>query len=351
MQLKSKKYDLADWSAWQELAYEQRWTDGLPVTPPTEQMVAEMLQYIKKDPQESLGSVPPRHGEATIEKIAINCVMAGCKPEYMPVVIAALKAMLEDAFNLNGVQCTTHNVAPLTVVSGPIAKELGFNSRDNVYGGGSRANATVGRAVRLIMWNIGKGYPAEIDKSTIGHPGKYTYCIAEDADANPWEPLHIERGCPPGSSGVTVFGCEAPHSVSSGNVMPFYMLTSVADTMSALGNNNSHVMGQTLVTFCPEATKILKREGWAKRDVKEFLFEKARRRLGETRHTAHDWDLCNQFMPKWIDRNDDSVMKPVVKEPEDIHVTVCGGSGCFNSVCPGWGDMGGFAVTKEIELP
>ncbi|MBI2908321.1 MAG: hypothetical protein HYX92_11790 [Chloroflexi bacterium] len=351
MDLRAKRYDVVDPDAFLELAYEQRWTDGLPVAPPTEEKVTRILQYLKVDPQESLGTVAPRHGEATMEKIAINCAMAGCKLEYTPVVIAALKAMLEEPFNLNGVQCTTHSVTPLTIVSGPIVKELGFNSKDGVYGGGSRANATVGRAVRLIMWNIGKAYPGDMDKATIGHPGKYTYCIAEDADANPWEALHVERGCAPDSSGVTVFGCEAPHSVSSGNVMPFYMLTSLADTMSALGNNNSHVMGQTLVTFCPEATKILKREGWKKQDVKEFLFEKARRRLGETRNTAHDWDLANMFMPKWIDRDDDSVLKPVVKGPEDIHVTVCGGSGCFNSVCPGWGEMGGFAVTKQIEIP
>ncbi|MFH1486526.1 MAG: hypothetical protein ABIH46_10675 [Chloroflexota bacterium] len=131
----------------------------------------------------------------------------------MPVVVAALKAMLDDTFHLNSVQCTTHCVSPLNIVSGPIEEELGFNSKGNVYGGGSRANATVGLAVRLILWNIGGGYPGTSDKATQGHPGKYTYCIAEDERANPWEPLHVERGCAPGGSGVTVFACEAPHAV------------------------------------------------------------------------------------------------------------------------------------------
>ncbi|HEY6364856.1 MAG TPA: hypothetical protein VI585_08695, partial [Candidatus Binatia bacterium] len=165
-----------------EEIYRLGWTDGLPVILPTPRLVQRILDYLGRDAQQVIGIIPPYQGVATMEKIAVNCVMAGCLPEYVPVVLAALRAMLTDRFNLNGVQATTHCAAPLLIVSGPAVERLGFNSRDNVFAGGCRANAAVGRAIRLILWNIGGGRAGELDKAVLGHPGKWSYCIAEEKE-------------------------------------------------------------------------------------------------------------------------------------------------------------------------
>ena len=200
-----------------EAIYRLGWTDGLPAIPPTAPLVEAVLKYLGRDPDEVIGQVPPKNRVATVEKVAVNCVMAGCLPQYAPVVIAALEAMLDNAFNLNGVQATTNCVSPLAIVSGPAVQRLGFNSGDNVFGGGSRANAAVGRAIRLILWNLGGGYPGEIDRATLGHPGKYTFCIAEDGPGNPWESCHREQGFLEEASCVTMFACEAPHHIATGS--------------------------------------------------------------------------------------------------------------------------------------
>src|SRR6185436_20055530 len=152
----------------------------------------------------------PKDGIATIEQIAINCVMAGCAPEHVPVVIAALEAMLEPEFNLHGVQATTNPCAPLAVVSGPAVKKLGFHAKEGAFGGGSRASACVGRAIRLVLWNIGGGIPGETDMASQGQPAKYLFCAAENAEQSPWEPLHVERGLDPEDSAVTMFACQSP---------------------------------------------------------------------------------------------------------------------------------------------
>src|SRR5688572_8642782 len=197
MQLASTIFEAADLEAAIELCFEKKWTDGLPVVPPTRGAIERILAYLKRDPQDVVGIVPPRNGVATIEKIAINCAMAGCRPEYVPIVLAAVEAMLEERFNLNGVQTTTHACAPLAMVSGPAVKKLGFNTRGGGTGHGCRASATIGRAVRLVRWNIGGCFPGEPCKTTLGQPGYFSFCVAEDAESNPWEALHVERGFDP----------------------------------------------------------------------------------------------------------------------------------------------------------
>jgi hypothetical protein len=177
-----------------ELYYERGWTDGLPIVPPTEDRVARMLSGTIRNAQEVVGEVPPGQGEGTVEKIAINAVMVGCTPDAMPVILAALEAMLEEPFNLYGIQATTHPVAPLLIVNGPIRNKIGINSGYNVFGQGTRANATIGRAIRLILVNLGGGIPGKLDRSTQGQPSKYSFCIAENEEASPWAPLHVERG-------------------------------------------------------------------------------------------------------------------------------------------------------------
>ena len=189
------------------------WTDGLPIVPPTEERVARMLAGTDFDPSCSLGPMPPSWGEATIAKLAVNAVMAGCTPEYFPVIVTAVRAMLAKPFNLYGIQGTTNPATPVLIVNGPITREIGINARGNLFGPGFRANATIGRAIRLIMTTIGGGVPQQADKAMLGNPAKYTCCFAENEAQSPWPPLHVERGFAPGTSTVTVFGGAAPANI------------------------------------------------------------------------------------------------------------------------------------------
>src|SRR3954468_13413424 len=267
-----------------ELCYRENWTDGLPVIPATEPALRKILDYLKRDPQEVVGIIPPRRGIATIEKIAINCVMAGCLPEYVPVVLAALEAMLEPDFNLEGVQTTTNPCAPLVMVGGPAVKTLGFNTKDCALGHGSRANAAIGRAVRLILWNIGGGYPGAPCRTTHGHPGYYSFCIAEDADTNPWEPLQVTRGFKKDDTVVTVTAVDAPHATASGALVNSsdQVLTQIADAIARLGSNNVYG-GHTVLVFGPMAAKNLADGGYDKARVAEELKKRATRPASEVR--------------------------------------------------------------------
>ncbi|MDP2953962.1 MAG: hypothetical protein Q8O76_11685, partial [Chloroflexota bacterium] len=338
MELKSRRVEVDDALEAIELFFERRWSDGLPIVPPTPDKVEEMIRYAGRDPREELGSVPPRYGVATIEKLAINSVMAGCLPQYFPVVIAAVEAMLEPRFNLNGIQTTTHCNEPLLIVNGPIVKELGINAGDSVFGGGFRANATIGRASKLILWNLGQSYPSETDKSTFSHPGRFSFCIAENEEASPWEPLHVERGLPPGSSAVTVFACEAPHSILSSGPAETVLRT-VWHSMATLGNNNIDLGGETLVLISARNAAQFEREGWSKQRVKQYIWEKARLPRALVASAG--------LFPGRLKTEEIAL----TKGPEDIHVVVAGGFGQFCACCPGWGDLGGFAITKEIKVP
>src|SRR5262249_13850060 len=196
-----------------ELFMESGWTDGLPIVPPTPELVRRMVG--DSDPQEFIGYIPPKYGGATIEKMAINAVMAGCKPAYLPVIISGGKAMLTETFNLQGVQSTTPISTPTFVGKGPIARALTINSKAARLGSGFRPNATMGRALRLIMMNLGGGIPGETDKATFGHPGKYAYLWAENEEEAPWEPFHVERGFRLEESTITAFPCESPHNINN----------------------------------------------------------------------------------------------------------------------------------------
>ena len=194
--------------------YAEGWTDGLPIIPPTADLVEEMLRYTDRDRHDVVADIVPRGGQATIEKIAINAVMTGCRPAYLPVVITAIEAMVEPPYNLYGRQTTTHPGAHLLIINGPVRQELEVNCLQNCFGQGWRANATIGRAVRLVCINIGGGVPAVTDMATHGHPGKYSYCIGEDEEGSPWSPLHVERGFERNVSTVTALCAEAPHNVN-----------------------------------------------------------------------------------------------------------------------------------------
>lgn len=332
-----------------ELMHEAGWTDGLPVVPPYRHVVDEFVRSVGRDPDELIGEVPPLGGHATMERAAANAVMAGCKAEYLPVVIAALEAMLDPGFNLNGMQCSTHMATPMVVVHGPIRRELGVNCGPNVFGQGWRANATIGRAVKLLLVNVGGARPGQADKSTLGHMGKYTYCIGENEEQSPWEPLHVERGLDPSDSAVTVFGAEGPHNM--GNQMqndPFDLLTCMASMMANLGSNNPYVMGESFVVLGPEHAAVCARAGWKKQDVRQFLFDTARVEHGRLKLGGvygAETDKYN-IWPRWIDRRRDDVMVPVCRRPQEIAIVVAGGPGKHSAYIPGWGSR---SVTRKIE--
>jgi hypothetical protein len=322
---------------WEEIDgyyQERRWTDGLPIVPPTAKAVEEFLQWTDRDPREIVGVLPPRQGEATVERIAANAVMAGCRPEYFPVIAAAVEALADPLFNLDAIQATTHPVAPLLIVNGPVASELGINAGYNAFGQGFRANATIGRAVRLVLMNIGGGLPGTGDRATQGSPAKFTYCVAENEAANPWEPLHVEAGLPREVSAVTVFGCEGPHNIQDHySNTALGVLSTIAGAMGEAGSNNLLGAGWPLLSLGPEHAATIARDGISKQQVKEFLFEHARfpfARLGV------EYQQAQVRRRGVVDAPD--TMVSIVRAPEDISVIVVGGAGKHSSWQPTFGD-------------
>ncbi|MBI2869359.1 MAG: hypothetical protein HYX96_05995 [Chloroflexi bacterium] len=322
--------------------YERGWTDGLPVIPPTAASVSRMLS--SRDPGELVAILPPRGGEATLEKIAINAVMAGCLPEYLPVIIAAVEALAEERFNLAGVQATTHPCTPLLIINGPVARRLGVNGRGNAFGPGVRANAAIGRAIRLIMLNIGGGVPGQVSKTTQGSPARFTYCAAENEVDSPWPALHAERGFQPGESAVTVFAAEPPHNINDHlSITAEGILTTAAATMATAGNNNlMYLLGEPVLILGPEHAATIARDGFSKEQVKDFIFERARLplgRLAET-HIAFRKECRNTF-----GEFADAESVPVARR-KDIVVLVIGGEGKHSSFAPTFGASQ--SVTKPV---
>jgi hypothetical protein len=303
-----------------------------------------MLAVLDRDPQEIVAVLSPRSAAATVEKIALNAVMAGCLPEYLPVVIAAVEAIAEEKFNLLGIQATTHPCGPLIVVNGPIAKKLGLNSKGNAFGPGVRANATIGRALRLILLNIGGGIPVQIDKSTQGQPAKYTYCIAENEDDNPWEPLHVERGFGAEDSAVTVFAAEGPHNINDHeSITGKGILKTAAATMATAGNNNlTYFTGEPILMLGPEHASTVAKDGFSKEQVKDFIFEHARlpmQMLSEENIEAR------KDSPEIFGEFADTGRVPLSRR-EDIVIMVLGGEGKHSCFVATFGMS--YSVTKLI---
>ncbi|MFQ5899056.1 MAG: hypothetical protein ACE5JN_12545 [Candidatus Methylomirabilia bacterium] len=314
---------------------EREWCDGLPIVPPTADRVEAMLTAAGAAPDESLGPMPPLWREATVEKLAVNAVMAGCRPEYFPVVLAAVGAVLDPAFNLYGVQATTHPVAPLLIVNGPYATAIGMHAGAGCFGPGFRANAAIGRAMRLILLNIGGAWPGRHDMATHGSPAKFSYAIAENEAANPWEPLHVELGYAREADVVTVYGGEGPHNVNDHvSTGASGILHTVADSAATLGSNVKWYLSQSqlLIVLGPEHAATVARDGFSKADVKAFLFEQARLPL-RTLRLGGMWGI--QDWPRWMQAVDDPEARlPVVQAPEEIFVVVAGGAGKHSAVVP-----------------
>ncbi|HEX2174112.1 MAG TPA: hypothetical protein VHL09_16895 [Dehalococcoidia bacterium] len=326
-----------------EYFYQRGCTDGLPVVPPTPEAVGRMLAWTDRAPDEVVARLAPRWGLATVEKIAINAVLAGCRPAYLPVLIAAVEALAAEEFNLYGIQATTHPVAPLLLVNGPIARELELNAGHNAFGPGNWANATIGRAIRLILLNIGGATPGELDKATQGQPSKYTYCLAENEEQNPWEPLHVERGLRPEDSAVTVIGAENPHNINDHESNTAQgICTTVAFTLAQVGSNNAKRRGEPGVFFGPEHAATVAGDGWDKQRVREFLWEHARNPL--SRFSAENQA---ELAVRFPDQTPDTTFPPA-RSPEDFIIAVVGGAGKHSAAIFTFGSTR--SVTRPIAL-
>ncbi len=325
------------------------WGDGLPVVPPTPERVARMAEGAGLPPGEEIGPVAPRQGILTVEALAVNAVMAGCLPACMPVLVAAARAALAPEFSLHAIQATTHPVAPLIVVNGPAVDAVGLNAEYGCFAPGNRANATIGRAMRLMLLNVGGASPGVLDRATQGSPAKYAFCIAENEAASPWEPLHVERGFAPEESAVTLVACEGPHNVNDHvSHGAEGILATAADTMSVMGSNNFYLRGEPLLALGPEHAATIAGDGLTKADVKQRIFELARKPVGRLRRGAM-WGM--QTWGEEIARHegDDDYEVPLLDGPEDLIVIVAGGAGKHSSYLPTFGPTR--SVTRKIDLP
>jgi hypothetical protein len=330
-----------------EAVYEQGWSDGLPVVPPTPQLVEAMLAG--RDPGTALGTIPPVGGVATREKVAAAAVMAGCLPEYFPVLETIIRAACDPTFNLAGIQPTTHVASPLAIVSGPVVEEIGLNARAGVFGPGNRANATLGRAFALVLWNLGGARPGVSDMSQFGNPIRYGCVIGERRDVSSWAPLQTANGLDPEVSAVTLVAAEAPKSVVASRD-PKSILGTLADCMRTLAAANMHLQGQMLAILGPEHARALDANGIGREEAQRRLHELARRPVRDFRAVATYGDeVWRRFWPPEIDLADDDAMVPVARAPEDILLTIAGGDvGRFSVCLPGWGS-GSRAVSHPIE--
>src|SRR3989441_1478413 len=339
--LTSKRYTVEDAAQALDLCFEKGWTDGLPVIPPTEPAVRAMLDTARLAPDAKIAYIRDRFVSITAEKVAINAVMAGCKPEYMPVVVAAVEGIGDERWGYHGPGTPTGGAGVLLIVNGPIARELDVNAGDNLFGPGWRANLTIGRAVRLVMRNVCGSLPGLLDRGTLGHPGKLSYVIAENEAESPWTPLHVERGFQPSQSTVTVMAAESPHQFYnqlSGTAEG--VLTTLADSMRLSGGAGRHP--QYVVTLAGEHMRTIAGSGWGKKEIRQFLFEHTQNSLEHLRRTNR--------IPGALEPGDDAKLRPLVASPDDILVVAAGGrAGAFSAFIPGWGGArSSQATTKEV---
>jgi len=311
--------------------------DGLPIIPPTLERVERMLMFCDKPRDQPIMSIPPRYGEATPLRIAANAVMAGCKPQYFPIVMLALEAMGEQIYNLYGIQATTHPCAPLIIVNGPIARELQINAGYSAFGAGARSNASIGRAVHLALVNIGGAKPGAGDMATAGSPAKFTYCIAENEAESPWQPLNVDEGFPLGATTVTVVAAEAPHNVNDHeSISAEGVLKTIAGTVATTGCNNAHHESRPVIAFCPEHAATVAGGGFSKSDVKEYLYQNAQIPLSKFSTENVERRLRKKFPHRYANAGLDALV-PMVQRPEDYIVIVVGGAGKHSAYIPTFG--------------
>lgn len=327
-----------------ESAFERGWSDGLPVVPPTAERVLAMLEGTTRKPDEIVADVPPDLVPCSVEKVAINAVLSGCKPEYLPVVLAAVEAACTDAFNMHGLLATTMPTAPVIVVNGPIRRRIGMNSGINVFGQGNRANATVGRALQLVVRNVGGGRPGEVDRATFGNPGKLGFCFAEDEEGSPWTPLSSDLGAEPGADTVTLFPGEGPRSVVDQlSRDPESLARTFAVNLRTVHHPKLPLAFDALLAIGPEHARVFREAGWSKAQLLERLH--ALLQL-PGRELVRGADGIAEGVPEGM--KDATIPK---FRPGGILIVHCGGgAGLFSAIIGGWvtGAIGSQPVLQEI---
>ena len=342
--LSARRVELADLEDEFEAMHDRGWTDGLPVVPPTEERVLRMLGGTTRDPAEVVAVVPPDLVECTVEKVAVNAVMAGCLPEHLPIVLAAVEAACTDAFALHGLLATTYFSGPLVVVNGPVARAVGMNSGGNALGQGNRANATIGRALQLVVRNVGGGRPGEVDQATLGNPGKLTFCFAEREHDSPFAPLAQDRGVPASRSAVTLFaGSGVQPVVDQLSRDPHSLARTFAAALRVNGHPKLPMAFDAMLVVSPEHGRVLAGAGWDRArlvaELEALLLlpaEELRRGAGGMAEGVPD-ALAGVDLPKF--------------RPGGLLVVHAGGdAGLFSAVVGGWvsGDAGSAPVTTEV---
>jgi len=344
MELASRKHMAPDVAGAIELCYTNGWTDGLPVVPPTADRVEAMLKAAGLDPKQQLAYVENRQVTVTAEKAAVNAVMAGCRPEYMPVVAATIEALGDPLYGYHGPATSTSGSAVFMVVNGPIARELDLNCGHNLFGPGWRANATIGRAVRLIMRNVFGSIPGQLDQSCMGHGGKYSFCIAENEAESPWPAFHTSRGFKPEQNVVTIFAALSPHQYSNRlSADPEGVLDTLCAHMkisAGAGRQQQHAL-----VFGGEHSIIFQRAGWTREQVQKYCYDHSQTSIADLKR-AH-------IVPDAVTAEDETTMFPLVPAPEDFLVISAGGkAGVQSAFIPGWGSKSGSqSVSREIRRP
>lgn len=319
-----------DPEAWNDYAIAQGWSDGLPLIPPTEAAVARLVAAARGD-NEPFPPIPPRQLVPTLSSLAANAVMAGCRPEHFPVVLAALRGVLQPEYNLHGTLATTHPCAPMVMVNGPLRRELGINCAGNCFGQGTRANAAIGRALALILLNIGGAKPGEMDRATQGSPAKYAFCFGENEEASPFEPYHVRRGFDAADSVVTVMAGEGPHNINDhASTSGEAILTTIVNSIAQPGSNQIYGKGPYVLVLGPEHAATLARDGWTIRALQEALWERAR---------VHVSRVSPENVQQYVDTGhppvDDHLL--LAPTPDDIHIAVAGGAGKHSAWIPSFG--------------
>ena len=333
-----------------EFFLEKPWSDGLPVVTPTDERISRMLSATTRNPEEIIGPIPPAMEIATVASVATHAVMAGCKPEYLPVVLGATELMLQTEFNVNGVQGTMHGVAPMMIVNGPYAVEIGIHGGSGCLGPGFRANASIGRAIRLILMNIGAGLPGISSMTVFGMPSRFTYCLTENSEDNPWESLSVSKGYSADENVLTMAMVESPRfcwdDVSD---EPERLIRGIADTMTAMGSWNMHARSDMVVAMSPQHAEICEKSGWTRDEVHTRLIEVAGRTVSNLK-LGGNWRRERALaLPVPIDPDDSECFVPTIKDKVDLQLIVAGGWGPCTAVCHGWSG-GSRAVHSTYEV-
>jgi hypothetical protein len=324
-----------------EFFLEKEWSDGFPVVTPTEQRVQWMLTGTKRDPGEVVGQIPPAMEVATVRTVAIHALMAGCKPEYLPVVLGGVKQIIREEFNMGGVQCTMHGVAPLMIVNGPYAQKIGLHGGNGCFGPGFRANASIGRAIRLMLLNLGGGISGRASATVFSSPMRYSACLTENTADSPWESLAVSRGYSPQDNVITCAMAENPRlHFDDVSTVPERLLTGIGDAMTAPGSWNMWFVSDMVVAMSPQHARLCAAAGMSRADVVKRLSELAVRPQASVKRGGN-W-RPERARAMGVNPDDDDAPIAAVKDPRRLHLIVAGGAGPITAVCHGWNETSHF---------